>query len=59
MILFILHFSVRSQQKNIDKLITLLTTFSEAPDIFAISETKLTYGQPQGRREPNIGPGTA
>ena len=59
MILFILHFSVRSQQKNIDNLIILLATFSETPDIIAISETKLTYGQPQGRREPNVGPGTA
>ena len=34
--LFILHFNVRS----------LLATFSEAPDIIAMSETKLTYGQP-------------
>ena len=44
--LFILHFNVRSLQKNIDKLITLLVTFSETPDIIAISQTKLTYGQP-------------
>ena len=44
--LFILHFNVRSLQKNIDKLITLLATFSEAPYIIAISETKRTYGQP-------------
>ena len=44
--LFILHFNVRSLQKNIDKLITLSATFSEALDIIAISETKLTYGQP-------------
>ena len=43
---FILHFNVRNLQKNIDKLITLLATFSEAPDIIAISETKLTYDQP-------------
>ena len=43
---FILHFNVRSLQKNIDKLITLLATFSEPPDILAISETKLTHGLP-------------
>ena len=43
--LFILHFIVRSLQKNIDNLITLLATFSETPDIIAISETKLTHGQ--------------
>ena len=44
--LFILHFNVCSLQKNIDQLITRLTTFSEAPDIIAISKTKLIYGQP-------------
>ena len=44
--LFILHFNVRSLQKNIDNLNTLLATFSETPDIIAISETKLTHGQP-------------
>ena len=44
--LFILHFNVCSLQKNIDNLITLLATFSETPDIIAISETKLTHGQP-------------
>ena len=43
--LFILHFNVRSLPKNIDNLITLLATFSETPDIIAISETKLTHGQ--------------
>ena len=32
-------------QNDIDKLIILLVTFSETPDIIAISETKLTYGQ--------------
>ena len=44
--LFILYFNVRSLQKTIDKLITFLATFSETPDIIAISETKLTQGQP-------------
>ena len=44
--LFILHLNVCSLQKNIDKLITFLATFSEAPNIIAISETKLTFGQP-------------
>ena len=44
--LFIFHFNVRSVQKNIDNLITLSATFSETPDIIAISETKLTHGQP-------------
>ena len=44
--LFILLFNVCSLQKNIDQLITRLTTFSEAPNIIAISETKLIYGQP-------------
>ena len=41
-----MHFNMRSLQKNIDKLITLLANLSETPDIIAISETKITYGQP-------------
>ena len=44
--LFIMHFNMRSLQKNIDKLTTLLANLSETPDIIAISETKITYGQP-------------
>ena len=44
--LFIIHFNVRSLQKNIDKLITFLAEFSEKPDIIAISETKIKCGQP-------------
>ena len=44
--LFILHLNVCSLQKNIVKLITFLATFSEASDIIAISETKLTFGRP-------------
>ena len=44
--LFIMHFNMQSLQKNIDKLITLLANLSETPDIIAISETKITYGQP-------------
>ena len=43
--LFIMHFNVRSLQKNVDKLTTILADFSETPDIIAISETKITYGQ--------------
>ena len=37
---------MRSLQKNIDKVIALLANLSETPDIIAISETKITYGQP-------------
>ena len=43
--LFIIHFNVRSLQKNIDNLTTFLANISEMPDIIAISETKITYGQ--------------
>ena len=41
-----MHFNMRSLQKNIDKPITVLANLSETPDIIAISETKITYGQP-------------
>ena len=41
-----MHFNMRSLQKNIDKVIALLANLSETPDIIAISETKITYGQP-------------
>ena len=37
---------MQSLQKNIDKFITLSTNLSETSDIIAISETKITYGQP-------------
>ena len=40
-----MHCNMRSLQKNIDKLITLLVNLSETPDIIVISETKITYGQ--------------
>ena len=43
--LFIMHFNLQSLQKNIDKLTTLLANLFETPDIIAISETKITYGQ--------------
>ena len=43
--LFIMHFNVHSLQKNINALTTILADFSETPDITAISETKITYGQ--------------
>ena len=41
-----MHFNMRSLQKNIDKLITLLANLSETPDIIAILEIRITYGQP-------------
>ena len=44
--LFIMHFNMQNLQKNIDKLITLLANLFEMSDIIAISETKITYGQP-------------
>ena len=39
--LFVIHFNVRSIQKNIDSLNNLLSSFKNQPDIVAISETKL------------------
>ena len=39
--LFIIHFNVRSIQKNIDSLNNLLSSFKNQPDIVAISKTKL------------------
>ena len=43
--LLIIHFNVRSLQKNIDNLTTFLANISEMPDIIAISESKITNGQ--------------
>ena len=39
--LFMIHFNVRSLQKNIDKLSHYLTDFNRKPDVIAVSETKL------------------
>ena len=39
--LFIIHFNVRSLQKNIDKLSHYLTDLNRKPDVLAVSETKL------------------
>ena len=39
--LFMIHFNVRSLQKNIDKLLHYLTDSNRKPDVVAVSETKL------------------
>jgi len=39
--LFLLHFNVRSIQKNVDNLATFFTELTALPDAIAISETKL------------------
>ena len=39
--LFMVHFNVRSLQKNIDKLSHYLTDLNRKPDVVAVSETKL------------------
>ena len=43
--IFVMHFNVRSLQKNIDYLCKYLTEFNQTPDIIAITETKLAIGQ--------------
>ena len=42
--LFLIHFNLRSLQKNIDKLCDYLAGFKNQPEIVAISETKLREG---------------
>ena len=42
--LFIMHFNIRSLQKNSDHLASYLSELSVLPDIIAITETKLTNG---------------
>ena len=43
--LCILHFNVRSIQKNVDKLANLLTQLKALPDVLAMTETKLKPDQ--------------
>ena len=40
--LFLIHFNVRSLQKNLDKLTNYILQMKKLPDIIAITETKLT-----------------
>ena len=39
--LFIIHFNIRSLQKNVDKLTHYISQFRKLPDVIAITETKL------------------
>ena len=43
--LFLIHFNVRSLQKNLDKLTNYILQMKKLPDIIAITETKLTKNQ--------------
>ena len=43
--LFLIHFNVRSLQKNFDKLTNYILQMKKLPDIIAITETKLAKNQ--------------
>ena len=43
--LYLMHFNVRSIQKNVNKLANLLTQLKALPDVLAITETKLKPDQ--------------
>ena len=43
--LFLIHFNVRSLQKNFDKLTNYILQIKKLPDIIAITETKLAKNQ--------------
>ena len=43
--LYLMHFNVRSIQKNVDKLVNLLTQLKALPDVLAMTETKLKPDQ--------------
>ena len=43
--LLIMHFNVRSIQKNFDQLLMILTELEKLPDIIALTETKLSPNQ--------------
>ena len=43
--LFLIHFNVRTLQKNFDKLTNYILQMKKLPDIIAITETKLAKNQ--------------
>ena len=42
--LFLIHFNIRSLQKNFDSLVNYISQLNKTPDVIAITETKLTEG---------------
>lgn len=42
--IFLIHFNIRSLQKNIDKLSDYISTLDKQPEIIALTETKLKIG---------------
>ena len=43
--MFLIHFNIRSLQKHIDELNSVLASFKNQPEIVAISETKIIEGK--------------